>query len=308
MIRHPFARLLMVGGLLATVLLAVRAAVDAGLSPLGAALASTVGAGGVLLLRVRSSGAGVPVRPGELAFYVVAGGFSYALPNLLVFGAAGRIGAGYAALLHAFVPALTYALALLVRQDAWSSRRGGGLLLALAGAATVVLGRFAVAMPIETGWIVLAAAAPVSIAIGNVLRSRFWPFGARPDAVAAALLLAAGVQLAVFGAATGFATPRLSATQLPWAVTLAGLSAVYYALYFRLQQQAGPVYLSQIGYVAAGFGVPLGALLFAERLTPAVLIGAALDVAGVLLVRPGDASKTSAGLRPSHSRRSGSRP
>ncbi|MBO6512173.1 MAG: EamA/RhaT family transporter, partial [Roseibium sp.] len=39
---------------------------------------------------------------------------------------------------------------------------------------------------------------------------------------------------------------------------------VQYGLYFRLQQTAGPVYLSQIGSVAAVIGLVLGYLVYGE--------------------------------------------
>ena len=54
----------------------------------------------------------------------------------------------------------------------------------------------------------------------------------------------------------------------------------------RLQIAGGPVYLSQIGYVAAAFGVALAYLLFGELPTWLLLAGVAMIVVGVLLVRP----------------------
>ena len=38
---------------------------------------------------------------------------------------------------------------------------------------------------------------------------------------------------------------------------LTAVSAAFYALYFRLQYVAGPVYLSQIGYIGTAFGIVL---------------------------------------------------
>ncbi len=59
-----------------------------------------------------------------------------------------------------------------------------------------------------------------------------------------------------------------------------------YVLYFQLQRVAGPVYLSQIGYVAAGFGVAIAVAVFAETVTLAMLAGLALIAGGVFLVTP----------------------
>jgi drug/metabolite transporter (DMT)-like permease len=58
-----------------------------------------------------------------------------------------------------------------------------------------------------------------------------------------------------------------------------------YWFYFWLQRVAGPVYLSQIGYVAAGFGVLFAVIFFGEPLALAVVLGLLMIVGGVLLVR-----------------------
>jgi drug/metabolite transporter (DMT)-like permease len=56
------------------------------------------------------------------------------------------------------------------------------------------------------------------------------------------------------------------------------------ALFFRLQQVGGPVYLSQIGYVAAAVGLVSGTLVLGERYPAATWLGALVVVAGVALV------------------------
>jgi drug/metabolite transporter (DMT)-like permease len=56
------------------------------------------------------------------------------------------------------------------------------------------------------------------------------------------------------------------------------------ALFFRLQEVGGPVYLSQIGYVAAAVGLLSGTLLLGERYAAATWAGALATVAGVALV------------------------
>jgi drug/metabolite transporter (DMT)-like permease len=69
----------------------------------------------------------------------------------------------------------------------------------------------------------------------------------------------------------------------------AAATAVTYLLYFRLQQVAGPVYLSQIGYVMTAVGLATGTLLFGERYSPWVWTGAGVIVVGVALVTFGPA-------------------
>ena len=65
-----------------------------------------------------------------------------------------------------------------------------------------------------------------------------------------------------------------------------GVSTLTYWLFFRLQQAAGPVYLSQINYVAAALGVVIALAVFGEAVTMTMVLGFALIVAGVFLVTP----------------------
>lgn len=103
------------------------------------------------------------------------------------------------------------------------------------------------------------------------------------------LLAAAELGLILFAqpdavAATSWPAARILAIQVV-------VSAVFYALYFRLQHLAGPVYLSQIGYVGTAFALPIAVLVFGDRVTPAMIAGVALVILGVFLVRPATNAK-----------------
>ena len=68
------------------------------------------------------------------------------------------------------------------------------------------------------------------------------------------------------------------------------MSALSQVMNFRLQQIAGPVVFSQIGYWGTGFGVLLAAMLFGDVLTALSLAGlACIIVGGVLANRRADA-------------------
>lgn len=58
-------------------------------------------------------------------------------------------------------------------------------------------------------------------------------------------------------------------------------------LYFVLQKLAGPVYLSQIGSVAALVGLALATLLLAEPLSARIAVAAGLVACGIFLVNRG---------------------
>ena len=61
------------------------------------------------------------------------------------------------------------------------------------------------------------------------------------------------------------------------------VSALLFVTYFRLQVVGGPVYLSQIGYVAAAVGLASGILFLGESYGPQTWIGAAIIALGVTL-------------------------
>jgi drug/metabolite transporter (DMT)-like permease len=160
-----------------------------------------------------------------------------------------------------------------------------GIAVGLAGALLVALSRGEVGRPADPGWVALALLIPVFLAAGNVYRTVDWPEGADPLALAAgsnlcaaALLLAAALALdGPAGMATLADAPALVATQ-------AVANAAMLALFFRLQRVGGPVFLSQIGYVAAAVGLVSGTMLLGERYGVATWAGAAVTVAGVALV------------------------
>ena len=56
-----------------------------------------------------------------------------------------------------------------------------------------------------------------------------------------------------------------------------------FAFFFRLQAVGGPVYLSQIGYVAAAVGLVSGTLFLDEQYLLLTWAGTAIIVAGVAI-------------------------
>ena len=52
----------------------------------------------------------------------------------------------------------------------------------------------------------------------------------------------------------------------------------------HVQRAAGPVYVSQVGYIATGVGLAAGALVFGERYSPWILVATAIIAIGVFTV------------------------
>jgi drug/metabolite transporter (DMT)-like permease len=260
-------------------------AAAAGVPPAAWVFVSTLGASVVLTI-----GALVKRRPPSgrhVVYYLVAALISFTVPNLIVFAVIPKIGAGLTAVMFAFSPIMTLTIASLVARR-WPSPLGAfGIAIGLAGVLVIIAfrgdgGGTDGSLP----WVLLGLAIPLCLASGNVYRSVNWPAGADPLALASAINIAATLWLfaAVFvggegtaGLAAVLGVPALIAAQI--VATGANL-----AMFFRLQQVGGPVYLSQIGYVAAAVGLVTGTFVLGETYPLATWLGALVVVAGVGLV------------------------
>jgi drug/metabolite transporter (DMT)-like permease len=143
--------------------------------------------------------------------------------------------------------------------------------------------------PEASFWSVVTLAIPVFLAIGNIYRTIRWPDGATAIELALGMMVTAFLTLALFNAVMGIPVTPASWTSAAVGLLFAniGAFAVQYGLYFRLQQVAGPVYLSQIGSVAAVAGLGLGYMVFGE-VPNAAKLGAIVAVAfGIFFVTLG---------------------
>lgn len=212
-----------------------------------------------------------------------------ALPNGIASLSVAHVGAGYLSLTFAFPLLMTYLMALAFGMDRWSLNRMAGVASALGGGLLLALSKLDQAGGLGggggAGWVLAASAIPAIIAAGNLYRTRFWPVGAQP-------ILLAGLMLTLGGGLVALAAALREpgeAMRLWHDPALRGLTAlnigvfsVQYVAYFQLQRVAGPVYLSQIGSVAAVVGGAIAALM-GERLPGAMPLAAVLFAAGLIL-------------------------
>jgi drug/metabolite transporter (DMT)-like permease len=159
-----------------------------------------------------------------------------------------------------------------------------GIGIGFVGAVMVTTTRGQLGEPAAFFWVAIALVIPVSLACGNIYRTVDWPKEATPlelavgSNLAAALILLVGIAL----------LPGLSSVgtlaDVPF-VTLAQIaaSALMFAVFFRLQVVGGPVYLSQIGYVAAAIGLFSGTLFLGERYGLLTWLGAVVIAVGVIV-------------------------
>ncbi|MDH3264235.1 MAG: hypothetical protein OEM24_09575 [Paracoccaceae bacterium] len=163
-----------------------------------------------------------------------------------------HVGAGYVSLTFAFPVLVTYLFALPLGLDRARPLKFLAVGLGLSGGLILAFGK---AAPGGAGaaWVALASAIPVALAAGNLYRTRFWPEGAEALPLAALTALFGGLA-ALPAAALAEGAPAFSPGVTALGLAGAAVFASQYALLFRLQRLAGPVYMSQIGSVAAVVG------------------------------------------------------
>ncbi|MET1415205.1 DMT family transporter [Roseibium sp. HPY-6] len=292
----PLVLLLIVGAFLGISTLFAKAAPEIGWHPVALLQWSILGGAIGLFTATRLAGTKsrrsqsrqdkAPLR--QLLVYVFITGILFILPNMIAVAAAPKAGAGFVALCYAFPLVLTYAFAVLLRLQRFQVLMAGGVLSGVAGG--VLLAISGAQLSAEASfWSALALSIPFFLAAGNIYRTLKWPDGAKPVDLALGMMAIGFVALAVFTATWGI--PIIPTAWTGEAVTLlaaqTAIFALQYGLYFRLQQTAGPVYLSQIGSVAAVVGLVLGYFVFNEVPNAAKIAAVAFVGIGIVLVTIG---------------------
>lgn len=205
--------------------------------------------------------------------------------SLIVYGQ-GQIASGLASILNATTPLFTVIAAhVLTRDDKLTSRALAGIVLGLAGVATLVgpkgLSGFAGASA-NTGatlGMIAVLGAAMFYGISGVWARRFKGLGLPPLGIAAGQLTAS----------TAFLLPMVAWIDTPWRLPMPGMTpilavlalavlstALAYVLFFRILALAGPTNLSTVTFLIPITAGLLGWLFLGERLGPAEGAGAAL--------------------------------
>jgi drug/metabolite transporter (DMT)-like permease len=186
--------------------------------------------------------------------------------------------------MYTLSPVITLVLSLTLGVRRPNRLGIAGIAVGFVGAILVATTRGEAGRPAELVWVLAGLLIPVSLAVGNIYRTFDYPNGAGPIELAAGSNLAAALLLLVLLLATGNAGAFGTLASLP-GVTAAQIasSAAMFAVFFRLQAVGGPVYLSQIGYVAAAVGLIAGTLFLGEHYRALTWIGAVIIAAGVVM-------------------------
>jgi len=285
MTASPIALLGLCGFLFASRIMMSKMALAAGIQPFQLGVFGNLGAGLCLLPWLAAARQRIPMEPEHLTLYAVLGLVSFAVPTVLSYFVVERVGPAYTSIVYCLSPLLTMTFAAGLGMERMFLRRFIGIVLGFLGMVALVRQQI---LQIDIGqpvWVVIGLAIPVCAASGNIIRSAWWPKGTSALAFSCGASLSSGVMVAlmapVFEAPLEwrFADPGI----LSWIAALSAMSALSQVMNFRLQQIAGPVVFSQIGYWGTGFGVLLAALLFGDVLTALSFAGLVGIIGGGVL-------------------------
>ena len=255
---------------------------DAGVSPMMWAMIVSFGASAmlfpVLIARRRLS-----IPKGKTIRYVVVSGLiSFVAPNLLLFSVIPYVGSGYTGLMFALSPVFTLSLALVFRLKGPKLAGTMGIAFGLAGATIVTVTRGVAPEAPPAMWIIAALLIPMALACGNVYRTLDWPDDALPDVLAFWSHSFSVATFLVLLLVTKGTLPIDELAHAPWAaLAQAVVAGMTFPVFFRLQQNGGPVLLSQIGYVAAAVGLIAATVLLGEHYSLMTWFGAAVIAFGI---------------------------
>jgi drug/metabolite transporter (DMT)-like permease len=278
-----FGLLIVAGGLLGLALPFGKMATQAGVPGMLWAFVVSCGAGGVRR---------IPLTAHRLRYFIIAAAISYAAPNFLLFTAIPHLGAGYTGIMYTISPVITLMLSLLLGVRRPNRLGVVGIVVGFIGALIVTLTPGEAGKPADILWVVIGLMIPVSLAAGNIYRTYDWPEGAGPIELAAGSHLAAALLLLLGLATTSNADAFTLLSGIPFLVLAQVISATtMFAFFFRLQAVGGPVYLSQVGYVAAAIALFCGVFFLGERYQLLTWIGAAITVVGVAMTTRAQAQR-----------------
>ncbi len=159
-----------------------------------------------------------------------------------------------------------------------------GVLLGLSGGLLLATSK-AFASDVALVLAALILVMPLFLALGNIYRTLCWPEGAEPLYLAALMMKVGAIALLAFALTTEPGQlPVLFASTSVFKLLVLEIAvfSVLYLVFFVLQRIAGPVYLSQMGTVAAVVGTVISILGLGESPPPNFIIAFALVGLGTI--------------------------
>ncbi len=274
--------LLLANGFLIALMLALaKAATSQGMPAVTYAFWQTLIAGAVLLLCSQKRRSLLERR--LTRYFLISGLTGIAIPNVIGFYLVTKLGAGFTGIMYALPPIFTFLLATSIGLEKRSWIKLTGLSIAVVACAWIVLQRHSEISSPNIAWFAMGLIIPAMLSIGNVYRSVAWPDDVKPMVLASGTLLASAFTLALVASLTDTPIfPKGTGSDLIGIVVLQGLlTALTYLCAFELQRRSDPVFYSQLGAVAAVFGLLIGVFWFEEHYSVTIWLGAFLVILGL---------------------------
>lgn len=269
------------GFLIALMLALAKAATAQGVPAITYAFWQTLIAGSVLLLC--SANLRAMLKRRLTAYFLISGLTGIAIPNATAFYLVTKLGSGFTGIMYALPPIFTFLIATSMGLEKRNWTKLTGLSVAVLACTWIVLQRHSEMPQADIMWFALGLLIPAMLSIGNVYRSVAWPGETKPMTLAAGTLLASAASLGLFAQLTE--TPLISGDfghQFLGVIILQGLlTALTYFCAFELQKRSNPVFYSQLGAVAAVFGLIIGVAWFNERYSLSIWLGALIVIVGL---------------------------
>ena len=230
----------------------------------------------------------LPLSLSALQVYLIIALLGSTLPAAALYEAARHLPAGLLSILIAFVPLITFPMAILVRTDKFDWKRFGGLVLGLLGVAMIVLPETSLPDPAKVVFVPLALIGSFFYACEANYVAKWGTAGLDPVEVVLGSSLVGALIVGPMAVWSGdFIDPRTPWNAPEYALIILSLvSGLAYAGYVWLLSQAGAVFASQAGYLITGFGVLWSILILSESYSPWVWGALVVVMGGVFLVQP----------------------
>ena len=288
--------LMLAGGIIAPLRFVLnKIAVDGGVPPFAFAFWPMLFAGILLLGVALARGETPSLKISSLRAYIAVGIFAMGAPMAVLTYLADKLPQGLIAMVVILAPMLTYFFAILLRVDRLKMLSIAGLTAGLGGILLIVLPDVSLPEPAMAGWLLLALLAPVLLGLGNVLTALVRPPSMPPPTVLAAgmLLVSAALLVPLMAVSGQFYLFEGAAPGVNWNFLYATLlNAIFYVLFLEIIRLAGPVFFSQMNYLAVAAGFGWGMILFGERYSLYVWGGTALMAMSVVLLTLGARHRT----------------
>ncbi len=282
--------LMLAGGIIAPLRFVLnKIAVDGGVPPFAFAFWPMLFAG-ILLLGVAILRGETPsLKFSYLRVYLAVGVFAMGAPMAVLTFLADKLPQGVISMVVILAPTLTYFFAIVLGVDRLKLLSIAGLVAGLGGILLIVLPDVSLPEPGMVWWLLLALLAPVLLGLGNVLTALLRPPQMPPTVLAAGMLLAAAALLLAVMAVSGqFYLFSGAEPGVNWNFLYATLlNSIFYVVFLEIIRLSGPVFFSQMNYLAVAAGFGWGMILFGERYSPYIWGGTALMAMSVLLLTLG---------------------